>query len=236
MTTIDKTFTEDTWVSQIVSEQPRTGDLFRELRIDFCCGGKMPIKQAAEERGLDTAEVLSRIEAITREEAQRKEMKPSSLEPKELIAHIQQLYHARLREELPALTPYVTKLARVHGGNRPYLLRVQEIFSLLKKELLEHTEDEDANVFPLLEAYFDAPSADTAEALKPHLTELENEHEQAGELLKELREITSDFVPPMDACGTHRLVLNRLEALEKDTFEHIHLENNVLFDRARKAV
>lgn len=227
---------ENTWVSDIVSEMPRTGDLFRELRIDFCCGGKMPLQQAAEERGLNTAEVLGRIEGIAREEAQRQEMKPSSLEPDALIAHIQRKYHEALREELPALTPYVTKLARVHGGHRPYLLRVQEIFSLLKKELLAHTEDEDRNVFPLLTRYFAEPSAERAEALKPHLSELETEHEAAGNLLKELREITSDFVPPMDACGTHRLVLNRLEALEKDTFEHIHLENNVLFDQARKAV
>lgn len=230
------TVNENTWVSEIVSEMPRTGDLFRELRIDFCCGGKMPLQQAAQERGLDTVEVLSRIEQIAQEEALRQEMEPSSLEPDALIAHIQQRYHATLREELPALTPYVTKLARVHGGNRPYLLRVQEIFSLLKKELLEHTEDEDQNVFPLLTRYFASPSAESAEALKPYLSELESEHEAAGDLLKELREITSGFVPPMDACGTHRLVLNRLEALEKDTFEHIHLENNVLFDQARQAI
>nr|WP_172251596.1 iron-sulfur cluster repair di-iron protein [Saccharibacillus deserti] len=233
---MNQTFNEETWVSDIVSQQPRTGDLFRELRIDFCCGGKMPIKQAAEERGLDTAEVLRRIEEIGRQVTQHQEMKPNSLEPQELIAHIQRKYHETLRQELPALTPYVTKLARVHGGHRPYLLRVQEIFSLLKKELLEHTEDEDRNVFPLLAAYFRNPSAETAEALAPHLSELESEHEQAGELLKELREITGDFVPPMDACGTHRLVLSRLEALEKDTFEHIHMENNILFDQARKAI
>lgn len=230
------TVNASTWVSEIVSEMPRTGDLFRELRIDFCCGGKMPLQQAAEERGLNTEEVLGRIQQISREEAERQELKPSSLEPEALIAHIQRKYHEALREELPALTPYVTKLARVHGGHRPYLLRVQEIFSLLKHDLLEHTTDEDQNVFPLLSAYFQDPSEANAAALKPHLTELESEHEAAGELLKELREITGDFVPPMDACGTHRLVLNRLEALEKDTFEHIHLENNVLFEQARKAV
>lgn len=226
----------NTWVSDIVSEMPRTGDLFRELRIDFCCGGKMPLQQAAEERGLNTEEVLGRIQQIAREEAERQELKPSSLEPEALIAHIQHKYHEALREELPALTPYVTKLARVHGGHRPYLLRVQEIFSLLKHDLLDHTTDEDQNVFPLLSAYFRNPSEANAAALRPHLTELESEHEAAGKLLKELREITGDFVPPMDACGTHRLVLNRLEALEKDTFEHIHLENNMLFEQARQAI
>ena len=41
-----------------------------------------------------------------------------------------------------------------------------------------------------------------------------------------------DFTPPEGACGTYRLVYNRLEALESDLFEHIHVENNILFPRA----
>lgn len=32
--------TEETWVADIVKAVPKTGDLFRKLRIDFCCGGK----------------------------------------------------------------------------------------------------------------------------------------------------------------------------------------------------
>lgn len=44
--------------------------------------------------------------------------------------------------------------------------------------------------------------------------------------------MTNDFTPPEGACGTYRLVYQRLEALESDLFEHIHLENNILFPRA----
>ncbi|PAD47544.1 hypothetical protein CHI09_06635 [Shouchella clausii] len=32
-----------------------------------------------------------------------------------------------------------------------------------------------------------------------------------------------------DACGTYRLVYQRLAYLEQDTYDHIHLENNILF-------
>ncbi|MDA1570454.1 hemerythrin domain-containing protein, partial [Bacillus cereus] len=51
-------------------------------------------------------------------------------------------------------------------------------------------------------------------------------------IIKELRKVTHDFTPPEGACGTYRLVYNRLEALESDLFEHIHVENNILFPRA----
>lgn len=159
-----------------------------------------------------------------------------SFEPSELILHIQDEYHSKIRDELPPLGPYVTKLARVHGEKYPYVLRIREIYLNLKRELTDHTNDEDQNVFPLINAFFANPFAETSETLKSHLKELEEEHENAGKLLKELREITNGFEPPADACGTHRLVIQRLKELEKDTFDHIHLENTILFDRARQAM
>ena len=55
-------------------------------------------------------------------------------------------------------------------------------------------------------------------------------------VLNELREIRNNFTPPVDPCGTYRTVHARLELLEKDTFDHVHLENNVLFDRVRAAI
>ncbi|MCJ8014344.1 iron-sulfur cluster repair di-iron protein [Paenibacillus sp. KQZ6P-2] len=229
-------FTLQTQVSDIVTAIPQSADLFRALRIDFCCGGKIPLEEAAVKRKLDPAAVLEQIKTLETKMVDYQQSRPGELTEPELVKHIQNKHHAFLWEELPALTPYVTKLARVHGEHHPELLRVQEIFTDLKKELLEHTEDEDQNVFPLILKFAARPDLGTAAELKPHVSELEHEHEQAGNLLKELREITSDFALPEDACGTYRLVYQRLEMLEKDTFAHIHLENNVLFERIRAAV
>lgn len=228
--------TLQTKVSDIVTAIPQAADIFRALRIDFCCGGKIPLEEAAKKRGHDPEAVLGRITELETKLAECRDTRPGELAEPELVQYIQTKHHAFLREELPALTPYVTKLARVHGERHPELLRVQELFAALKQELLEHTEDEDRNVFPLVLKFVENPDPEASEQLKPHMTELEREHEQAGSLLKELREITGDFLPPADACGTYKLVYRRLAALEKDTFEHIHLENNVLFERIRAAV
>ncbi|MGM1046376.1 MAG: iron-sulfur cluster repair di-iron protein [Bacillota bacterium] len=229
--------TLNTLVADIVTAVPQTADLFRKLRIDFCCGGKIALDQASLNRNLDPLQVLSEILDIDKKQKEYAEQHMvAERSEKELITFIQQKHHAFLRDELPQLTPYVTKLARVHGENHPHLLRVQEIYSSLKQELLEHTEDEDQVVFPRIIDFVNEPTAIAAEALKPHVLELESEHEAAGDLLKELREITHDFEPPADACGTYRLVYQRLAAIEKDTFEHIHLENNVLFEKVRAAM
>lgn len=227
-------FTLQTHVADIVTAVPQSADLFRALRIDFCCGGKIPLEEAATKRKLDSSAVLKQIRTLETKMAEYQDSRPGDLAEPELIEYIQNKHHAFLREELPALTPYVTKLARVHGERHPELLRVQELFTDLKSELQEHTEDEDHNVFPQIRKSMANPNPQHLAELRPLLSGLEQEHEQAGQLLKELREVTGDFSLPADACGTYRLVYQRLGLLEKDTFEHIHLENNVLFERIRK--
>jgi len=228
--------TIDTRVSDIVTVLPQSADLFRSLRIDYCCGGKIPLKEAAEQRNLNPSEVLKSIHLIEEERGNRLSMEPSSFGEKTLIAYIQEKYHENLRDEMPMLAPYITKVARVHGENHPHLLRVQEIFKALRAELIAHTDDEDQNVFPLILEFLSNPTLELKEQLKPHVSELEKEHDNAGRLLHELREITDNFTPPEEACGTYRLVYARLEQLEKETFEHVHLENNVLFERVAKAL
>lgn len=227
--------TEETWVADIVKEVPKTGDLFRKLRIDFCCGGKISLREAAANRGLHAGELLAQVHEVEESQAQQKQMRPSSLEPKELIAYIQEEYHTRLTEELSALTPYVTKLTRVHGERYSHLKRVNELFTLLKQELSEHIQNEENLVFPMIQAFLQESTVERADALNPYLSKLQDEHQAVVELLKELRLITNGFEPLQEACGTHRLVLKRLENLEADIFNHILLENCTLVERARQA-
>jgi regulator of cell morphogenesis and NO signaling len=39
------------------------------------------------------------------------------------------------------------------------------------------------------------------------------------------------FVAPDDACASYRLMLEDLETFMDGLFEHIHIENNILFPR-----
>ena len=41
----------------------------------------------------------------------------------------------------------------------------------------------------------------------------------------------NDFRTPEDACASYRLMLADLEAFMDGLFEHIHIENNILFPR-----
>ncbi|WP_210470607.1 iron-sulfur cluster repair di-iron protein [Sporosarcina sp. 6E9] len=220
-------------VADIVTAVPWSADVFRKHRIDYCCGGKVSLLEAALEKGIQPDVVFEEITTVKKTQDNRGNTHPSSFGNKTLIAYIQENYHQNLRQELPSLAPYITRVSRVHGENHPHLRRLQDLFKELRIELLDHTEDEDRIVFPLMIEFLDKPTDRLKEKLKPHVFELEEEHENAGKLLRELREITNDFTPPEGACGTYRLVYARLEKLEKETFDHVHLENNILFERVR---
>ena len=45
------------------------------------------------------------------------------------------------------------------------------------------------------------------------------------------RNIMNNFVAPQDACSTYKLMLQELEEFMDALFEHIHIENNILFPR-----
>ena len=61
---------------------------------------------------------------------------------------------------------------------------------------------------------------------------MEAEHEAAGADLERMRELTGDYTPPEDACGSYRALFAGLAELETDTFRHVHKENSILFPRA----
>jgi regulator of cell morphogenesis and NO signaling len=60
------------------------------------------------------------------------------------------------------------------------------------------------------------------------------EHESAGALLKEMREITGNYLLPHDACASYSLLFKMLDEFENDLHTHIHLENNILFPKTEK--
>lgn len=231
-TQMTMTYTETSLIRDIVNEIPKTSDVFKRYRIDFCCGGNRPIGEAAAELNVDIATLMDEITAIQQKSTGEKIDLAvwTKSDSSTIIDHVIEQYHRPLEEELKNLSPYVTKITKVHGDSHPELLRVNELFFELKRELLEHTAKEEAKVFPML-LQLDKASAEKRQEMVNEIVELEKEHDHAGEILRELREISSDFTIPQDGCGTYQLVFKRLEALEGETFMHVHLENNILFPR-----
>ncbi|ASS91291.1 MULTISPECIES: iron-sulfur cluster repair di-iron protein [Aeribacillus] len=224
-------FTENTTVGEIVAMLPKASDVFKKNKIDFCCGGDRSLKEAADKRGVAIEELMSQLQDLYAATDEKTEKNWLTATYSELIDHIINKHHRYLLEELPNLSPYVTKVMRVHGGNHPHLIKVHKLFNELKTELEQHLWKEESEVFPLISQFEKQPTSENEQKMKKMIADLTNEHDKTGDIIKEIRRITNDYTLPNGACRTYQLVYNRLEALESDLFEHIHLENNVLFPR-----
>jgi regulator of cell morphogenesis and NO signaling len=59
-----------------------------------------------------------------------------------------------------------------------------------------------------------------------------HEHDSAGNALREMRQASSGYAAPPDACISFQTLYRALTEFEADLHQHIHLENNILFPRA----
>ena len=58
----DATITTDTIVNDAVKVHPQTLFVFQGAGIDTCCGGALPIGEAAKRHGVDANDLLKSIE------------------------------------------------------------------------------------------------------------------------------------------------------------------------------
>lgn len=228
-------FTESQAVGTIVAEFPLAAEIFKQYRIDFCCGGDKSLSVATKELNLDQNLVLDELNQVY-QKMQGQNSADGEIDWRrqplsQLIDHIVNTHHIYLQREMPLISELVTKVLRVHGANHSELKRVHKLFHTLKMELEQHLITEEETLFPLIKEYENNPSSQLLCKIKTETNEIESEHEQAGDIIKELRRITNQYALTPDACTSFRLVYQKLEEMESNIFQHIHLENNILHPR-----
>jgi len=62
---------------------------------------------------------------------------------------------------------------------------------------------------------------------------MEHEHEVVGEYAKEIIALSNHFQTPDWACNTYKALYFKLNEFINDLFQHIHLENNILFKKVK---
>jgi len=146
----------------------------------------------------------------------------TQLDNEKLIIHIINTHHSYLNEQLPFISRLASAVLRAHGKAHPELYDLYKDFHKLKTELEQHLIKEEAILFPAI-----LSNQEEAKCL----LEVQDEHEVAGDILGKLREHSQDYTVPAGGCESYEKLYQLLEALESDIFQHVHLENNILFKR-----
>ncbi len=223
---------EHATVGDIVARDYRAAGVFQRHGIDFCCGGRKPLAEAAEAKGIAVTVIVSELQRLDGAPAVAVENGTCA----ELIAHIVERHHGYLRTAMPTISAYLAKLVDVHGERHPELATIAGRFRDVRDELESHMYKEEQILFPLIEQ---VERADTGRAASPSgppvagiVEVMETEHTSAGVALADMRAASHDYTVPDDGCATYRACYQALAEFESDLHRHIHLENNVLFPRA----
>jgi regulator of cell morphogenesis and NO signaling len=229
--------TNETKVKDIALADPSLRRVLEDAGVDYCCGGEKSLHHACLHANISAEDVLTRLRA------NRKIIEPANehwaaAPLSELTEHIRTKHHRYVREAVSQGRALSAKVKARHSANHPELAEIEKLFVEIGDEMLMHMQKEEMVLFPYMEALeraaqgkgsLEAPFFGT---VRNPIQMMMQEHESAGERVKQIRSLSEGYTAPPDACTSYRALYKELQEFEADLHEHVHLENNILFPRA----
>ncbi len=151
----------------------------------------------------------------------------------ELVAHLLRHHHPYTKNALEELAPLIDKVVRVHGDSHPELRELHKLFSELHNDMDMHLMKEENILFPyMLELESDSPPAAHFGTVANPIRMMTMEHEHDSLILNKMKGVTDNFTLPPGACNSFTQLYKGLDELVSDLFQHIHLENEIVFPKA----
>ena len=206
-------------VADIAAALPGATAVFRKHKLDFCCGGGVPLAEAAAARGVSLPVLEEELAALAPDDATAPPQ-----ETEALIGMIESRFHATHRRELPELIRLARRVEAVHADKPDVPRGLADLLETMAGELEFHMQKEEQILFPVMRRGGHPMIANPIGCMR-------HEHDHHGDHLRALEKLTNAGTPPEGACNTWRALYAGTRKLTDDLMEHIHLENNVLFPR-----
>ncbi|MHC9511299.1 iron-sulfur cluster repair protein YtfE [Kangiella sp. M94] len=212
----------DKSLGEIARDIPGASAVLFKHGLDFCCGGHQPLATSIQEKNLELDEVLAQLNQLTSPQMEQHSLKfvPND----ELINHILERYHEVHREQLPELIRLAKRVETVHGPHPECPTGLASFLSDVEQEMEAHMQKEEQILFPMIQRGMGGLA-------KSPVAVMRMEHDDHGESLARLEQLAHHFQLPAEACNTWQALYTGLAAFKEDLMNHIHLENNILFER-----
>ena len=223
-------------LSEIVSKNYHTAVIFKKYKMDFCCGGKKTLQEVCQEKNINENVILDELDDSNF--IMNSQDNYSEWDIRFLIDYIINTQHSYVRKNLPIIKQFLNKTVSKHSTNHPELLKILTYFNQAEQELIPHMQKEEQILFPYIKSLVEKKeSSKNIQApifgtVRNPIAMMEKEHEQAGELFRNIRSISNDLLAPSNACNTYQVTYSMLNEFEENLHFHIHLENNILFPKA----
>jgi regulator of cell morphogenesis and NO signaling len=224
-------------LSEIVTNNYHTSEVFEKYNLDFCCRGNKSFEEACNEKGLELNTVFTELEQVHKIGASQ-EHNYDEWELDFLIEYIINNHHTYVSKMIPVIADHCNKVVAAHGEDHPEMNKIAEIFAVIYKDLKQHMLKEEQILFPFIRQVVNAKK-NNSETERPYFGSVQNpirmmeaEHEHAGDGFQDIKRLSNNFSVPEDGCETCAVLYKELKEFEEDLHKHIHLENNILFPKA----
>jgi regulator of cell morphogenesis and NO signaling len=224
-------------IGEIVTADFRKAQVFKKFGIDFCCGGKKTLEEVCSAKGINIDQIRENLRSVSLDD-QSSSMNFDQWAPDFLTDYIINVHHKYVKENIPFIKELANKVARVHGDRHPETVDVADIFEKISKDFSLHLMKEEQILFPYIKELVSSKRIGQKIGPSPFgsvdnpTRMMEMEHEQAGEDMSAIRNLTNGYSLPADACASYTILYKKLAEFENDLFNHVHLENNILFPKA----
>jgi len=219
--------------ADIVSEHSSTVEVFEKHHLDYC-NLKEPLKKMLEGKAL--LKLLEELELTIAQEP-KDHIDYTRLSVAELSKIIRNEYHEFLREKISELTMLSQKISARYKKELPE--KIHEQLLAIFDNLAPHMLQEEKVLFPYLE-YMEhmvekgkIPRPPSFGKITKTVSSMLDDHTASTERLNKLRSMTNNYTSPSKAGEELQTFYHELHQLDRNLRMHIHLENNVLFKKAR---
>ena len=223
-------------LASIVSNSSSSVPVLEKYSLDFCCNGKRTLEEACIAKGLPVNEIAAELE-LQMQPRTLNQLPFEEMSAEQMISYILIHHHFYVKQSMPQIIFHVEKVANKHGERFPYMVEVLQLFREIEEEMTSHMQKEEVILFPRikqLESLFLEGQLNEAarNSVVGPISVMMAEHDHAGSILYQIRELTNNYTAPEGACTTFKVSLTELKEFEEDLHKHVHLENNHLFIKA----
>ena len=225
-------------VGEIVAGNYLMSEVFQKYGIDYCCQGDKTLEEVCLQQAIEPTFIKKELQELAND--QQRTYLCDRWQLDYLIDHILHTHHYYVWTNLPLVREYVLKSYRMYGTRFPQLAKVNRLITELTHELECHLKEEEHLYFPYIkqlvmaERKIERYEAHHVRLLEKSLEEIYADHIYLVSLFKMVSSLTNDYTPPADAPRTIAVCYQKMRDFQTDFYQHVHLENNILFPKAAR--
>jgi regulator of cell morphogenesis and NO signaling len=223
-------------IGEIAGRQPSTIEVFEQLGIQYCCHGEETIEETCRYLGLPVEGVLSELNhAIETNAAESAPWVDSILEA--LMGHLLRTSEDLIQYDLPRIQHLARSVGSCHHQEQPNAAEIARLTETLVRKIATHLSEEAHTLFPTIRelelAYVgEGLSTPRPDGVRRTVAHMVQEHDAIGRLLSEIQELTAGYNSTGTDCDPYQQLCKKLTDIDRELRLEVHLENNILFNRA----